>query len=204
MRDETGSAADRRPGDRGPEANSRLTAMTAVVLFVLLAIEGVTVLRVRSLLSVHVLIGTALVPPVLLKVGSTGYRFARYYLGAPAYRGKGPPPPLLRLLGPVVVVSTLSLLATGVVLMFVGPGLRGPAMMLHKASFVVWFGAMASHVLGHLVETARVAPRDWLRRTRADVAGAGARQWAVAASLGLGAVLGALLVGRAAGWPVHP
>jgi hypothetical protein len=70
------------------------------VLLVLLAAEGLTILRVRSLLSVHVLIGTVLVPPVLLKVGSTGHHLARYYLGSPAYRRKGPPPPVLRLLRP--------------------------------------------------------------------------------------------------------
>jgi hypothetical protein len=33
-----------------------------------------------------VFIGMVLVPPVLLKVDSTGWRFARYYRGAPAYR----------------------------------------------------------------------------------------------------------------------
>ena len=35
-------------------------------------------------------IGMVLIPPVALKLGSTGYRFARYYLGSPVYRAKGP------------------------------------------------------------------------------------------------------------------
>jgi len=39
----------------GVEGNSRLTSATALVLLILLAIEGVTVLRVRSLLTPHVL-----------------------------------------------------------------------------------------------------------------------------------------------------
>ncbi len=43
---------------------------------------------------------------VLLKIGSTGYRFARYYTGAVPYVRKGPPAPLLRLLGPVVVLTS--------------------------------------------------------------------------------------------------
>ena len=51
----------------------------------------------------HMFIGLVLIPPVLLKLGSTGYRFVRYYAGAPAYREKGPPRPLLRLLAPVLV-----------------------------------------------------------------------------------------------------
>ena len=47
------------------------------------------------------------------------WRFARYYTGAPAYRRKGPPPVLLRLLGPVVVILTLVLLFSGVGLLLV-------------------------------------------------------------------------------------
>jgi hypothetical protein len=126
---------------------------------------------VRSLLSVHVLIGTVLVSPVLLKIGSTGYRFGRYYLGSPAYRRKGPPPPVLRLLGPLVVASTLCVLGTGIALMFVGTALRQGVLLLHRASFVVWFAVMVFHVLGPLLETARLAPRDWLTKSHADIAG---------------------------------
>jgi len=55
-------------------ANARLTASNAVVLLVLLAAEGVTILRVRALLTPHVFIGMVLIPPVLLKVASTGWR----------------------------------------------------------------------------------------------------------------------------------
>ncbi len=166
------------------------------MLLVLLAAEGVTVLRVRALLSAHVFIGMLLVPPVLLKIGSTGYRFVRYYTGSPAYRRKGPPPLLLRVLGPLLVVLTTCLFASGIALLFAGPGLRRDLLLVHKASFVLWFGAMAVHVLGHLLGTARLAPRDFYWRTRRQVKGAGARQWAVAVSLGLGALLAVLLVGR--------
>ena len=139
-----------------------------------------------------------LIPPVLLKIGSTGWRFVRYYRGSPAYRRKGPPPALLRLLGPVVVILTVVLLASGVALV-VGPhSLRHTLLLMHKASFVLWFGAMTIHVVGHLVETARLAPKDWAHRTRHDVAGATARQWALAASLVAGVVLGVVMLGPAA------
>lgn len=177
-----------------------MTASTAAVLFVLLAAEGLTILRIRPLLSAHVFLGMLLVPPVLLKMGSTSYRFVRYYLGSPAYRRKGPPPPLLRLLGPFVVVTTVAVFATGIALMFVGHGLRQQVLFLHKASFVLWFGAMAIHVLGHLVDTARLAPRDWMARTRRDVRGAGLRQWTIVSSVVLGVPLGMLLLGRVGPW----
>jgi hypothetical protein len=180
--------------DTGVESNARLTGGTAAALLVLFGIEGYTVLSVRSLLSMHVFVGMLLVPPVLLKIGSTGWRFVRYYRGAPAYRRKGPPPAVLRLLGPAVVVLTVLLLASGIALVLGPHAWRDRLLFVHKASFVLWLGVMTIHVLGHLLETARLAPRDWVRRSRRDVAGAGARQWALVASLALGAVLGAALL----------
>jgi hypothetical protein len=194
----SGAAHFRRGGsDAGVESNTRLTGSTAAVLLVLLAAEGLTLVSVRSLLSWHVFIGMLLVPPVLLKIGSTGWRFVRYYRGAPAYRHKGPPPLLLRLLGPVVVVLTVALFASGIGLVLAPHSLRHTLRFAHTASFVLWVGAMTIHVLGHVVETARLAPLDWLRRTRRDVAGAGARQWAIATSLIVGAALGFAMLGPA-------
>ena len=181
-------------------SNARLTASNAALLLVLLAAEGATVLRVRQLISPHVFLGMVLIPPVLVKLGSTGYRFARYYLGAPAYRRKGPPPVLLRLLGPVVVILTVVLLASGVGLLLVSPSWLPLLLKVHKASFVLWFLAMTVHVLGHLAEVARLAPGDWLRRTRRDVRGAGRRQWLIAASLVAGALLGLAMLSRVGPW----
>ncbi len=180
--------------------NARLTAANAAVLLVLLAAEGVTILRIRPLLSPHVFIGMVLIPPVLVKVASTGWRFARYYRGAPAYRRKGPPPVVLRLLGPVVVILTLVLLASGVGLLLVTGSWLTLLLKVHKASFVLWFGATTVHVLGHLGEVFRLAPRDWLRRTRHDVTGAGLRQWLIAGSLVVGVLLGFLLLARVGPW----
>lgn len=193
------SRAERR-ADAAVEGNARLTAANAAVLLVVLAAEGFTLLGVRQMLTPHVFIGMVLIPPVLLKVGSTSWRFARYYGGAPAYRRKGPPPVLLRLLGPVVVVLTVVLLASGVALLFVrGSGLS-LLLMMHKASFILWFGAMTIHVLGHLVDVVRFAPRDWLRRARRDIGGAGTRQWLIAASLAIGALAGVLVLSRTGPW----
>src|SRR5438309_8924201 len=83
-------------GDPGVEANARLTGYAAVVLLLPLAAEVVT--GARPGLLAHALLGFLLVPPVLLKLGSVGYRFARYYLGDPRYRAGGPPELVMRLL----------------------------------------------------------------------------------------------------------
>jgi hypothetical protein len=192
-----------RSTDEGVESNSRLTGATGAVLLVLLAAEGVTIVSVRSMISAHVFIGMLLIPPVALKIGTTGWRFFRYYRGDAAYLRKGPPPVLLRLLGPFVVVLTVVVLASGVALILAPRSWRHPMLVMHKAGFVLWFGAMTVHVVGHLVETARLAPLDWLRRTRGDVSGATARVWVLTASVAAGLALGAVMLGPASRYLGH-
>jgi hypothetical protein len=92
------------------------------------------------------------------------------------------------------------LFASGVGLLLVSRSWLPLLLKVHKASFVLWFGAMTVHVLGHLGEVFRLAPRDWLRRTRRDVTGAGPRQWLIAASLVAGVLLGVLFLGRVGPW----
>lgn len=189
--------------DAGVESNTRLTGGAAALLLVLLAAEGATVLSVRSLLSAHVFIGMILVPPVLLKIGSTGWRFARYYRGDPAYRRKGPPQVVLRLLGPAVIVLTVVLFASGIALILAPGSARQPLLTIHKLSFFLWFAVMTVHVLGHLAETARVAPADWLRSTRRSVKGAGARQWALVSTVVIGGLLGLAMLGPTSSYHVQ-
>jgi hypothetical protein len=185
--------------DDGVEGNSRLTASAGAVIFVLLAIEGVTVLRVHSLFRLHVIIGMVLVPVVLLKVATTAYRAARYYLNSPAYRRRGPPPLVLRVLGPVVVLSTVAVLLTGIALLLLGPDHRSPWLVIHKVSFIIWFVVMTVHVLGHIIETVRIAPRDWaLHGPR--VARAGMRRSAVVVALLAGVVLAVLIEPSVTTW----
>jgi hypothetical protein len=189
------------------EGNARLTGSTAAVLFFLFAAEGVTVLRVHQLLTPHVVIGMVMVPVVIVKMGSTLWRFARYYLGDPEYRRKGPPPLFLRLLGPFVVMLTVAVLGTGVALLFVPTADRSEWLFLHKATFVLWLGAMALHVLAHLLETATLTWSDLSRRTRRQVRGAGARQWLLVTALVLGILLAIVVTPHASGWhrvPVGP
>jgi hypothetical protein len=195
----SGSSAAGR-GLNGVEGNARLTATTGVVVVVLLAAEGVTVLRVGPLLTLHVFIGMLLVPPILLKMGSTAWRFAKYYGGSPEYRAKGPPPIALRFLGPLVIVLTVVLFASGVLLLLGPTAWRSQMLLLHKASFVLWLGAMALHVLGHVMDTVRLAPADFVARTRRQVQGAGIRQWLLALSVVVGVGLGVLVVPYAGPW----
>jgi hypothetical protein len=159
----------RRPVSGGVDGNERLTASTAVVLVALLAVEGVTILFVRPLLSMHVFVGMLLVPPVLLKLAVVGYRFGRYYQGRRAYVAKGPPHPLMRfLVAPALVLSTVGVFATGIAMLATGSR-QGLLLGLHKASFVVWIGAMGIHVLVYvrrlprLLGSERAAPGALLR-----------------------------------------
>lgn len=184
----------------GVEANGRLTAMTGALLLVLLAIEGFTILHVGALLTVHVVIGMVLVPVTLLKIGSTTWRFARYYLGSPEYRRKGPPPAALRLLGPFVVVTTVAVVGSGIALLLASNALRNELLLIHKVTFVLWFAAMVVHVLGHLLDMARLAPRDFYRRTRGQIRGAGARQWAIVAAVCVGILLATALAPKVGPW----
>jgi hypothetical protein len=143
-------ASDQRLTGGGTSGNERLTAAAGVLLLVLLAVIGVSVLRLRQLLWVHLFVGMVLVGPVLLKMASTGYRFARYYTSDPAYRRKGVPATPMRLLAPLVVISTVVVMGSGVALLFAGPSSRGTLFPIHKLSFFAWLAFTGLHVLGHL------------------------------------------------------
>jgi hypothetical protein len=147
----------------GSEGNERLTALTGLVLLVLLAVEGVTILAIRPLLSLHVFIGLLLIPPVALKLAATGYRFMRYYTRTFEYVRRGPPVLLMRMLvAPGLVGATFGVFATGVALLVTGPG-GGIVLGLHKASFVVWLGAFGIHVLAYVLRVPGLVAADWGR-----------------------------------------
>jgi hypothetical protein len=174
------------------------------VLIVLLAALGITILSIGPLIWWHVLLGMLLIPPVLLKLGSTGWRFARYYARTEEYVRRGPPLLPLRLMAPLVIAATVAVFATGVALLVVGPA-GGILVGLHKASFVVWFVVTAIHVLAHLRSLPRLAAADWRRRPvppEDRVPGTARRQLLLAGSIVLGAVLAIATVRYAQPW-VH-
>jgi hypothetical protein len=95
-----------------------------------------------------------LLPILALKLGSTGWRMASYYLGREDYVRRGPPAfPLRVIVAPVVVASTIALFGTGIYLLAVHE-VQGTAVGLHKASFVVWLVATSIHVLARLARMA--------------------------------------------------
>jgi hypothetical protein len=194
----TGRVAPRTGGVAG---NARLTGAVAVALLVLLAAEGVTIPFIGQLLGPHLFIGLLLVPPVALKLASTGYRFARYYTGDEPYVQKGPPPLALRLLAPGVVLTTLAVFGTGVALLFTGPP-SNTLIFVHKLSFIAWVALMSLHVLGHLLELPRLASADWRRHgpPEARLAGAGMRASALAMAIVTGVALGFLALSVGSAW----
>lgn len=183
----------------GVEGNEQLTALTGTVLLAGFAVEGMTLLALGRLLTLHMFLGMLLIGPVLLKICATGYRFIRYYTGAEPYVRKGPPAPISRLLGPVVILTSLAVLGTGVALALAGPG-NGPWLFLHKASFVLWFGAMAVHVLTYAWRLPRILLAAPGGRARLVSAGGGIRWLAVGVSLVGGLVIALLVMRLATPW----
>ena len=173
------------------------------MLTLLLMAEGITLLAMGSLLSVHMIIGLVLIPPVLLKLASTGYRFARYYTHSRPYVEKGPPPPALRLMAPVLVLTTIGIFVTGVLLLALGHK-SDQLLFLHKASFIAWAAVFGIHFLWHLPHMLRSLP-GYRRGARAPrVPGSGLRGILVAASLGTGVALAISLASAISGWHGGP
>ena len=197
----------------GPAGNTLLTAWTALVLLALSVAELLTLFDVRGLISWHVALGALLIPPAVMKTASTGWRMASYYLGRRPYEVAGPPPLLLRLLGPLVVVSTLGLLATGVLLILLGEeearrttisvlGFRADWVTAHQGFFAVWAAAAGLHLLGRIVPALRATV---LRGSAAehDVPGRWARVLWFAVMVVGAAALAVVLVHADSSWASH-
>lgn len=184
----------------GVAGNERLTAMTGAVLLVLFAAEGATILRLHELLTAHFFLGMLLLGPVALKIASTCYRIVRYYTGSAPYVRKGPPPWPMRLLGPLVMGTSLGVLGTGVMLAVVGRD-NGQWLFLHKATFVLWFGVMTIHVLVYAPRLPRLltgAPATG--RSVPTLAGRGTRWLLLAGALAAGLVIAMATLHLAAPW----
>ncbi|HEX6506721.1 MAG TPA: hypothetical protein VF221_03725 [Chloroflexota bacterium] len=183
----------------GVLGNERLTATTGLVLLVLLAVEGLTVLSVRGMFGMHVFVGLLLIPPIGLKLASTGYRFTRYYTGNSAYRQAGPPRPLPRIIAPILVLCTVSLFGSGVVLLLQGPQGDHVVRTVHTASFLLWFCVMAIHVLIYVWRTPALALAD-ISPARNALKGVVARRSLVMGSIVLGVVAAVVFLPLDASW----
>lgn len=186
----------------GTAGNQRLTAATGIVLILLLAVIGVTIVRMGPLISVHLFVGLVLIPPALLKIAGTGYRFTRYYTSDPVYRARGAPPTPLRLIAPVVVLTSVAVLATGVALLFTSPQSANVLRELHKLSFILWIAFTAIHVLAHLPDLQKtfLTKRGERFEYNKLAAGRAGRTIALAGALIAGVVLAILLIPHFGAW----
>jgi hypothetical protein len=172
----------------GPEGNERLTGSTGLVLLVLLAVETLTTLALRTYLNVHLFLGMLLLPPVALKLASTGWRFAQYYTHNEDYVVAGPPRMLLRMLAPLLVASTVALFGTGVAMIVVGHR-GGQLRTLHTLSFIAWGVLVGVHVLAYLTRVLRDGTMDWRRNAVDVVAGVRSRRAILVGAVLAGVVL---------------
>lgn len=195
------------PVTGGPAGNAQLTAWMGLLLLALILGEFLTLVSVRRLITWHIVVGVLLIPPALVKTATTSWRMVRYYTGSEPYRAAGPPPLVLRLLGPLVVVTTLGVLASGTALIAFGPvrtftpfvtvaGHPINWLTVHQGSFIIWSVATGLHVLARLVPSLRLvrAPRG------AGHDGTGYRLLAVLLTAIAASVLAYLLVGLSGSW----
>jgi hypothetical protein len=190
-----GKAAEPRRPSRfrrfNPDGNERLTAMIGLLLVVLSVVELATlVLGLQTYLHLHVFIGIVLLPPIALKLASTGWRFARYYTRNEAYRGKGAPQLAMRLLAPLLVASTVLLFGSGIAIGLVHGQALDLARRVHGPAAFAWTALLGAHVLVYAPRALRAAGSDLRARTRRAVAGASLRAWVVVAAIACGAAIG--------------
>ncbi len=186
---QTGQAHTDLPNADGRSAvvgNERMTGQASAVLLVLLLVELVTVPNLSALASVHLFVGGLLVGPLAVKIGSTGYRFVRYYAGSPAFVRQGPPRLALRVLAPLLLATTLVVIGSGIALLVTAPAQAYPLRVVHVISFLVWLPIVAIHIFAHIWRVPRLVADDWRESPTAQAPGRGLR---------LGVILGALVVG---------
>jgi len=177
------------------EANARLTVNTASVLLALFAVQIATVIiKPRKALTLHVMVGLILVPPLVVKISSVAWRFIKYYRRDEMYRRMGAPRPALRLLGPILVLATVTLVASGITLLLSPTAFGGSLRRIHSIAFYAWLVLVVAHVCLHWRDVRGLAMKDWVRRSRTAVPGALVRQAVVLISLVVGLMLGLSLV----------
>ena len=197
------------PRTGGPAGNAQLTAWTGLMLLALFIVEVGTVVDLGRFLNWHIVVGMLLVPLALLKTTSTGWRIMSYYTHRTPYRTAGPPPMMLRLLGPLVILVTLAVLGSGIALIALGPldsrsgfltilGYHVDAVGVHKAAIVAWAGAISAHTVARLIPALRMVMAPWLGKDH--IPGGFPRLVVLIATLLVAAVAAAFVYGQAGPW----
>jgi hypothetical protein len=180
--------------------NERMTALAGAVLLVLILVELVTAVALRALLSAHVFAGVLLAGPLVVKLGSTGYRFLRYYSGSPAFVRRGPPRLALRLLAPLLIATTLVVIGSGIGLVVTGPSQAGLLLPLHGFSVLVWLPLIAIHVFAYIGRVPGLVAGDWSSPSAEQAPGRGRRLGVNLGALISGAIAAMLLLPSATPW----
>ncbi|GAC1342046.1 MAG: molybdopterin-dependent oxidoreductase [Candidatus Dormibacteria bacterium] len=207
----------------GVKGNRRLTAATGVTMHTLLWVQVVSaviflLMSVNVVLPtgplhavirpVHFFVGFLLMPLVAIKLASTGYKFAQYYLlRSRTYHEAGPPGTLARLIAPLMVLSILVLFVTGWEMWSFKNQLGFAYIPLHVFASIVFLGALTVHIILHV--------REAHDETAAELSSAAApadepvseEDWAAGrltrrALLGTGLASGAVLAFSTAQFPV--
>lgn len=180
--------------------NERMTTLAGALLLVLIVIELVTVAILHTLMSAHVYVGVLLAGPLVVKLGSTGHRFVRYYTRSPAFVRKGPPHLALRVLAPLLVATTLVLTGSGIGLLVTGPIQTGPFLVLHNLSALIWLPMIALHTVAYVWHVPRSLADDWSHPATEPAPGRRLRLGANLSMLLFGALAAVFVLPSAAPW----
>jgi DMSO/TMAO reductase YedYZ molybdopterin-dependent catalytic subunit len=128
---------------------------------------------------IHFYLGVALIPVILAKYGSTGVRFAGYYLRIPYFKKLGPPGWLARLTAPLLVLDFALIGISGLYMLLhvyyahtnIPPFEWKPVQTHAIASFLL-VPLLGLHLGAHLFESARAVK---LRRDELVVGDGGER-----------------------------
>lgn len=151
--------------------NERLTALAGAVLLLLFLVEIIVTANLHKFILIHIFIGTLLAGPLVIKMASVGYRFFSYYAKAPAFVAKGPPNIWLRLLGPFLILLTLTLFLSGFALVVVGPSQAEMFKLVHAGSAALWIPLIAVHVYAHIRQVPRSLMKEWSQHSKNKLAG---------------------------------
>jgi hypothetical protein len=143
------------PGRSVPVAgNLILTSHAGLVILFFLVLLYFTGLEFAPLRGVHFGLGFALIPILLVKLGSTGWRAVNYYFDRDPYRAAGPPWLLPRIMALPLTLCAIAATISGVVLWAEGTD-RGTWATVHIYSVI----SLAVVVVVHLVIYTRKAYR---------------------------------------------
>jgi len=159
----------------GVAGNRRLTASTGTLLHSLLWIQIASALFFAFetfnivlpsgpwhtvIRPIHFFVGFLLAPLIVIKIGSTNYKFLLYYLRSRRYKEAGPPQLLARVLAPVLVGSVIVLFVSGWEMWSFTNAWGVVWIPVHVISAIIFTVALIAHIVLHAREAHREAAKD--------------------------------------------